>query len=377
MVAQNWIGANSRFGIGREQRDVAYPPPAVAPYAMEFIGITHKGFTMPDAKVEWGDYRVATTNHGRESFRRWPKKITRPGTLPFVPVNPRFLYYPTGKYTFKAGTGPHGKNQHIFEVQNGGSLPSFTAGFFLQGTVPFQRRFRGCVVQSQQLNIREGAELEASWQYFGGRVLDHDIDAVSGTQQLNDPTPFGSNDPLKVRPYMFYDTDADVGVAGAFDEVSYTWGFGANGRRIARVKSAQIGLQTGVRAQHFYGSGAIPRDAQEPFAYTSGNASRSLSMTIVPTAHKKNLGGARADAVYDLLNGQIKGDVILPFRRFSEGGQFIDSIDIVLLGAGIADANVERPDDGNEVTEPISFEAERILFVAENDQPDYGFPNGV
>jgi len=375
----NWIGAYGRVGIGREQRGVAYPPPAVATHAMEFVGITQRGFSMPDEQIEWKDYRVFTTTHGRETFKRVPAKITRPYNLPFLPVNPKFLYYPTGNYRFLPGVGAiDGKNLHVFELQNHPSLPTFTYGGFFEGTARFQRRFRGCVVNNQGLTISEGNELQCTWGGFGARVLDHDIEEIEDTAVINDPTPTLNTDPEASAPYMFYDTDANIGIAGAYDLQNFEWGFGVQGRHIARVKSVNMSHNNGLKTQHFYSTGAEggggigPQGAREPFFYSAGASQRSISMNIVPTAHMKSLGG---DVVYDLLANDVKGDIVIPFRRYTEAGVFIDSIDIVFLGAGISRAPHDRPDDGNEVPVSVEFEAERILFVCENSQPNYGFAN--
>lgn len=307
-----------------------------------FLGISDQSIDFPDKRLENKKYRSA--GFGRTGyFLVKPGKRTRPGSIPFIPTTAEFLFYGFGLDTFTAGV----PNVHVLSPANLPLLPTFSLGAAFEGSPNFQRIFAGCMVDSLSLSLGEGNELRCTMDVQARKVFDEELASPSLFAQ-----PAGSGQV----PYMFYDRAANVTMMGTFGTNTADPPV-TGGRTWARVVGFDATIRNSLSVRHFSQS----TDAQDPNYYSS-YPDLDLRIEIVPAG---KLSGD-VDAVYDLLENETKGDILIPFQRTST-----DKLYLLFTGGITAEAPHPFNEQGNEVSVSCRVDLEQYRIISRDSVAQY------
>jgi hypothetical protein len=263
-----WISSAARVGHGREAIF------GTAATINRSFGIYNLDLDLPDQEVELLKYR--SYGFGRKWFKIRGGKRSRQANHPVIRTSGEFFYYAFGKEEFTSGT----PNTHILTPTDGATLPSFSFGTYLPGENNFRRTFVGCVVNTLNIQISEGRELNVS-----GDILTKSATAPSGTA-FTAPEPQGE-------PYVFYDLASNVSIGGA---------------PFAKVNNLSFVLNNTLNTRYFLQAGN-PRD---PAKFTTSYPDFTLNASLVPSG----FSSGHDDSVYHLLlNDDQRFDVEFEVSR--------------------------------------------------------------
>src|SRR3990167_2547139 len=305
MVAP-YISAGSRVAFGREATFGTKPAAfggSGGNANPQFFGITNQDIDFPDLELDIKQYR--SFGAGRAWFTQKAGRRVFNGSLPVVLTNARLLYYVFGAETFTAAVGAGPKIHKMFPVE-GAVMPALTWGGILQAqssSPDFMRSFVGTVFDGCSFSAPETGELTLSIDTKSVDVEDEQTASPSLWAQ-----PAGTGD-----PYMFYDRDAHIRVAGTYDFTSayasadpFVYSNRYTGaREWMRVRSFNFGLRQNLKEQYYYRSASAPNPAE----FITGFPEFDLTIQVVPTGKLSGDESATADAVYDLLMAEGKFDV--------------------------------------------------------------------
>lgn len=263
------------------------------------------------------------------------------GSISFLPTTGEMIYYLMGQDTFTAAS----PNIHVLRRKDAAVLPSFTLKSFMDtgGANDFLRTFVGCTANSMNFTLSETSELQCSMDFMAKDVQDEDTAVPTAFTQ---PTTDGSANSSPI-PYMFYDRASNVSVAGTYTD---TTGPYTGGRTYARVKGFSFSVNNNLKPMYYTQSS----NAQDVFNFLTSNQTYDMSIDLVPSGKLS----VDTDAIYDLLEGETRFDVLLPFQRSAN-----DRLDIVAKGCMLGRAPHEYPDDGGEVTVSATIVPEELYCV--------------
>jgi hypothetical protein len=344
-----YVSSGSRVAFGRE---TTFGTKATT---NRKLGIIHQGFELPDLQREVRAYK--SFGVGRRMQNVVQGRNERTATIPVLPTSGEMFYYAFGKNNtggtgedFTVDTPSAGINQHVMSPQNLAELPSFSLGVALEGSPNFLRTFTGCSVNQLQVSLSEASELQMSLDIMAKDTVDWDSAS---------PTLFARPDLSGIRPYMFYDRAANVTIGGTYN---YTTNAMTGGRTFAQVKGFNMSLNNNLKA-HWFSQDSTSIDTKDPFVFTTGYPEFDLTMEITP---RGKLGGTPAtnagtdlDAIYDLLEEGVRGDILIPFQKSAT-----DKLHFVFDDCMIRTAGHGLNDDGNDVTVQVSVQPSEFRVIA-------------
>lgn len=363
-MAAPYISTGSRIAFGREATFGTKPAAfggSGGNANPQFFGITNQDIDFPDLELDIKQYR--SFGAGRAYHSQVKGRRVFNGSLPLVLTNARLLYYIMGAETFTAAVGAGPKIHKMFPVE-GAVMPSLTWGGILtgqSGSPDFMRSFVGTVFDGCSFSAPETGELTLSIDTKSIDVEDEQTVTPSLWTQ-----PAGSGE----TPYMFYDRDAHIRVAGTYDFTSayssadpYTYSNRYTGsREWMRVKSFNFGIRNNLKEQYVYRSS----NAQNPLEFITGFPEFDLTIQVVPTGKLSGDESATADSVYDLLMAEGKFDVLVPFRKSNT-----DRLDFAFRQCMVKSAKHGLNTDGNEVNVDVVLSPETFHAISYDNLGQY------
>lgn len=329
-----WVSSGTRLGFGRQSSMASKAT------VSRFLGITNQGFEFPDKRVEAKKY--PSFGVGRRPFGIFPGKITRPASFTIVPTTAEIFYYIFGIDSFTAGA----PNTHVMYPVDAAELPFQTVGAYQGGSPAFLREFVGLAYDRVRATLSEGAELQ-----LGCDVQAYDVES----EEVVSPSPFTQPAGTGQRPYMFYDRNANVTVGGTYD---YSLNTISGGRTWSRVRGFEWSLGNNLKVHHF----SQAANSQKPGLITTGFPDFALTVELTPSGKL----AADVDAVYDLLENETRGDLLIPFYRSAT-----DRLDFVFSDCLFTEVPHSWREDGNEISVRAVAEPEEIRVVARDSIAAY------
>lgn len=349
MADRPYISAGSRLGFAGEVTFGTKVTPD------SFFGLTNQDIELPDVELDVRQFR--SFGFGRRWAAQVPGRRTYKGGLPITLTNAEMLYYAFGSETFVADGGG-GYNIHVLDPTETAVMPSFTWGAGLVGqedTNDFLRNWVGTVISGAAYTAGESGELTVDFDTFSIDVED---------EQTDSPTLFSQPSGAGEIPYMFYDRNANIRVAGVYDFSSVYTAAGAyvdrytGARAWSRIKSFNFSVNHNLKEQYYYRS----TSAQNPAEFITSNPDFDLTLQLVPAGKL----AADDDAVYDLLVGETAFDVLIPFRRTDT-----DRLDFACDNCIVKSAKHGLSTEGNEVMVEVILAPETIRAIAYNTAGTY------
>lgn len=312
-----------------------------------FIGITDSGFPMFDANLDVRQYR--SFGSGRNWFKNIPARVRYEGNIPFLPTTGEMFYYALGNETFEADTPSAGTNRHTLTPDESATLPSMNVSGALLGSSDFLRTFLGVTVDSFSGTLQEAGEVSAEFEVKSQDVVDWDN---SSPNVFTQPTDDGSGD---IIPHMFHDRTANITMLGTYDSATHSI---TGGTDIGNVTRARWGIQNNIEGRWYSRSS----NAQNPAKFTTSFPDFNFQFTMEPDSMFEN----DDEAVYWMVEGEERGDILLPFER-PDGTK----LDFVFEDAMLQAAPHSLDEDGSVIKVQVQPVFTDFRVVVEDDLGEY------
>lgn len=393
-----WVGSQARLAFGRETTFGVRATPS------RFLGITNSGWEGLDKTLNVNAYR--NIGSGRRFFTTIAgRREYGPKTLNFLPTTGELFYYIFGTDSFTGGSpnvhlcfpvasatmpsmtlssalegSPNMQRTAVGTVVDGATF-SLTEGGEL--TCAMDLTARDLIewdVSSPTLLTQPAGTNQRPYMFYDRAAsvsimgtYDYSANTMSGARTIAQVKGFNCSIRSNLRP-QYFSNSADTttltgtvsttngsatvtGTGTAFDTQLYQGARIRIGTATATTYTvANVASSTSLTLTENYTATAAGQTAyrvnaepQDPSAFTTGFPDFDLTIDIVPRGKRggspaSGNTGTDTDALMDLLEDEIRGDILIPFQRSST-----DRLDFVFDDCMIRRADHPIPEDGNEV----------------------------